>query len=132
VKVRDIDRYRRTVAEIILPDGRNLNQEIVRAGLAWWYERYARRETVLQDLEQEARDAKRGLWSEPKPVAPWEWRKAAAAARKSLSDPGVARPFCVRPAAWTKSGEKPIARIQEWLRDIPEGRREEAVREERE
>ena len=37
VKVRDIDRYKRTVAEIILPDGRNLNREIVRAGFAWWY-----------------------------------------------------------------------------------------------
>jgi hypothetical protein len=49
------------LAEIILPDGRNLNRELVRAGLAWWYQRYARRETVLQDLEQEARDAKRGL-----------------------------------------------------------------------
>ena len=52
---------------------------------------------------------------------------------------GVAGSFCVRPAAWTKSGEKPIARIQEWLRDIPKNRllseelmqerREEAVRE---
>jgi hypothetical protein len=30
------------LAEIILPDGRNLNRELVRAGLAWWYERYAR------------------------------------------------------------------------------------------
>ena len=69
-------------AEIILPDGRNLNRELVRAGLAWWYQRYARRETVLQDLEQEARDAKRGLWSEPKPVALWEWRNNATAARK--------------------------------------------------
>jgi endonuclease YncB( thermonuclease family) len=37
VRVRDIDRYKRTVAEITLPDGRNLNQELVRAGLAWWY-----------------------------------------------------------------------------------------------
>jgi endonuclease YncB( thermonuclease family) len=37
---------------------------------------------VLRDLEQEARAAKRGLWIDPKPVAPWEWRKAAAAARK--------------------------------------------------
>jgi endonuclease YncB( thermonuclease family) len=70
------------VAEIILPDGRNLNQELVPAGLAWWYERYARRETVLRDLEQEARDAKRGLWSDRNPVAPWDWRKDAAAARK--------------------------------------------------
>jgi len=30
--VRNIDRYKRIVAEIILPDGRNLNQELVRAG----------------------------------------------------------------------------------------------------
>src|ERR1039457_5159461 len=43
VKVRDIDRYKRTVAEIILPDGRNLNRELVRAGLAWWYQQCARR-----------------------------------------------------------------------------------------
>src|ERR1035437_10116413 len=42
VKVRDIDRYKRTVAEIILSDGRNLNHEIVRAGFAWWYRQYAR------------------------------------------------------------------------------------------
>ena len=35
---------------------------------------------------------------------------------------GVAGSFYVRPAAWTKSGEKPIARIQELLRDIPEER----------
>lgn len=82
VKVRDTDRYGRTVAEIILPDGRNLNQELVRAGLAWWYQRYARRATVLAALEQEARDAKRGLWSDPQPVPPWEWRKAGAAARR--------------------------------------------------
>ena len=82
VRMKDIDRYKRTVAEIILPDGRNLNQEIVRAGLAWWYQQYARRETVLRDLEQEARNAKRGLWSDPKPVEPWDRRKNAAAAQK--------------------------------------------------
>ena len=37
---------------------------------------------MLQDLEQEARTAKRGLWSDPKAMAPWEWRKAASAARQ--------------------------------------------------
>jgi endonuclease YncB( thermonuclease family) len=36
VHVRDVDHYGRTVAEIILQDGRNLNREIVRAGFAWW------------------------------------------------------------------------------------------------
>ena len=73
MKVRDIDRCRRTAAEIILPDGRNLNQELVRARLACWYQQYGCRETVLRDLEQEARAAKRWLWSDPKPVEPWEW-----------------------------------------------------------
>ena len=31
VRVREIDRYKRTVAEIILPDGRHLNQELMRS-----------------------------------------------------------------------------------------------------
>jgi micrococcal nuclease len=44
--------------------------------MAWWYQQFARREMVLAALEQEARDAKRGLWSDPHAVAPWEWRKA--------------------------------------------------------
>jgi micrococcal nuclease len=70
VRVRDIDRYKRTVAEIILPDGRNLNQELVRAGLAWWYQQYARRELILRDLEEEARAARRGLWADPQPPPP--------------------------------------------------------------
>src|ERR1035437_4267438 len=76
VKVRDIGRYKRTVADVIRPDRPNLNQELVRAGLAWLYQQYGCRESVLRDLEQEARAAKHGLWSDPKPVAPWEWRKA--------------------------------------------------------
>jgi endonuclease YncB( thermonuclease family) len=79
VCVRDIDRYKRTVAEIILPDDRNLNQELVRAGLAWWYQHYARRELMLRDLEQEARAAKRGLWADQEALAPWEWRRIRVA-----------------------------------------------------
>jgi endonuclease YncB( thermonuclease family) len=67
VKVRDIDQCKRTAAEIILPAGRNLNQELVRARLAWWYQQYGCRETVLRDLK-EARAAKHGLWSDPKPM----------------------------------------------------------------
>ncbi len=33
VQVLDRDRYGRTVAEVLLPDGRSLNRELVRAGL---------------------------------------------------------------------------------------------------
>jgi micrococcal nuclease len=37
IKERDKDRYGRTVAEVILPDGRSMNHEMVREGMAWWY-----------------------------------------------------------------------------------------------
>ena len=30
---------------------------------------------MLEGLEKEAREAKKGLWADPKPVPPWEWRK---------------------------------------------------------
>jgi len=63
------------VAEVILPDSRSLNRELVRAGMAWWYRQYARNDTPLAQLEAEAKAAKRGLWSDPQAVAPWEWRK---------------------------------------------------------
>src|SRR5262249_40905057 len=69
------DRYRRTVAEVVLPDGRLLNHEIVRAGFGWWYRRYAPGDAVLERLEREARAARRALWSQPSPTPPWEWRR---------------------------------------------------------
>ena len=72
VLVRDTDRYGRTVAEIILPDGRNANQEMLKAGYAWWYRKYAPNDRVLENLEGEARKDKRGLWADPHVVPPWE------------------------------------------------------------
>src|SRR5262249_3053400 len=75
VEPTDRDQYGRIVADMILPDGRNLNLELVRAGLAWWYRRYAPRDGVLEQLEVEARAGRRGLWADPHPVPPWEWRR---------------------------------------------------------
>lgn len=42
VDVKAVDGYGRTVAVVILPDGTNLNEEIVRAGYAWVYTRYCK------------------------------------------------------------------------------------------
>ncbi len=52
-----------------------LNEELVRTGLAWWYRQYARGDKKLAALEAKARKAKRGLWADPAPVAPWNWRR---------------------------------------------------------
>ncbi len=73
VQVLDRDRYGRTVGVVLLPDGRSLNHELVRAGLAWMYPRYTNDQS-LSDLEEEARVARRGLWADPHAVPPWEWR----------------------------------------------------------
>jgi len=81
VKVFTKDRYERSVADVSLPDGRSLNQELVKNGLAWWYEQYAKGDKTLQQLQEEARGARRGLWAEKNPVAPWTYRHGDADAR---------------------------------------------------
>lgn len=71
-----------TVAEIILPDGRSLNEEMVKAGLAWWYRQYAPGDERLRQLEAAARSVGLGLWADATPVQPWEWRKNDARAQR--------------------------------------------------
>ena len=69
------DKYGRTIADVLLPDGTNVNQELVKEGWCWWYRKYAPRNTVLEGLERDAREARKGLWADPQPVPPWEWRR---------------------------------------------------------
>jgi len=73
VRVKDIDAYGRVVGEVILPDGRSLGEELVRAGLAWHYRRYSDDENLAR-LEAEARAAGRGLWRQADPVPPWIYK----------------------------------------------------------
>ena len=68
------DRYGRTIGEIILPDGKSLNKELVAKGYAWYYKAYAN-DPQLGYLENDARRLERGLWSQPNPIAPWDFRK---------------------------------------------------------
>lgn len=74
VKVRAVDRYGRTVADVVLPDGSSLNAGILEAGLAWWYRDYSK-DKRLEAIEQKAREAKKGLWSRPDPIPPWVFRR---------------------------------------------------------
>ena len=57
------------------PMGMNLNQELVKQGWCWWDRKYAPGDTVLEGLEKEAREARKGLGNDPQPVPPWVWRK---------------------------------------------------------
>lgn len=74
VTVVDTDRYGRSVGDVILPDGRNLNREIVKAGYAWWYRKYSS-DKSLGELEANAKADHKGLWNDKLPMPPWEWRQ---------------------------------------------------------
>lgn len=67
------DRYGRVLGEVFLPGGESLNRRLVRDGMAWWYRRYST-DASLGALEAEARRWQRGLWRDPAPVPPWEFR----------------------------------------------------------
>ena len=92
VVVHTTDRYGCLVGEVLLPDGRSLNQELVKAGMAWWYRQYAPNDATLAQLEAEARTAKRGLWADTHPVPPWEWRKGNRRAARTPEPVASATP----------------------------------------
>ena len=72
----DTDRYGRTVALVSVFKGL-VNEELVNAGYAWVYTRYCTQPLCerWKVLESEAREAKRGLWSSPHAIPPWEFRR---------------------------------------------------------
>lgn len=76
VELVDIDRYGRTVGRVLVGD-MDVAAELVSAGAAWVYRRYATDES-LYALEEAARNQERGLWGLPESqrVPPWEWRQA--------------------------------------------------------
>lgn len=71
---KDKDQYGRIVAEIYLPDGTSLNHRLVAAGFAWHYTQFSKNPDMAR-AQQKARTERKGLWAEPQPMAPWNWRK---------------------------------------------------------
>ena len=73
------DRYKRILGKVLLSD-QDMNLEQVKAGFAWHYKKYQNEQSpsdreLYSQAEIEAREAKRGLWYDPEPVAPWEYRQ---------------------------------------------------------
>jgi len=61
---------------VLVVNHRRINQELVGAGLAWWDSQEFPGEVDLERLQREAQQEKRGLWADPSPVPPWEFRDA--------------------------------------------------------
>lgn len=70
---KDKDQYGRVVAVVYI-DGLNVNEEMLRRGMVWHYKAYDQSE-AWANLEQKARSAKTGLWQQPAPTPPWQFRK---------------------------------------------------------
>jgi endonuclease YncB( thermonuclease family) len=83
VEIVDVDRYRREVGRIYLGD-RFIDLEMVRDGFAWRYVRYDKA-GEFAEAENEARSQRRGLWADPHPEPPWEYRREKRAATKNRS-----------------------------------------------
>jgi micrococcal nuclease len=73
VKEMDIDRYGRTIGMVTI-DNKNVNEELLKAGLAWHYKHYDKNPKWTK-LEDDARREKKGLWIHPNPIPPWDYRK---------------------------------------------------------
>jgi endonuclease YncB( thermonuclease family) len=74
------DRYGRIVGKVLV-SGKDACLEQIRAGLAWHYKKYQAEQTesdrlIYSEGENEAREAKRGLWQDPHAIPPWEYRAA--------------------------------------------------------
>ena len=80
VQVSKRDKYNREVGKILL-DGKDINLRQVKDGFAWHYKEYQREQTaddrtLYSDSEEEAQQARRGLWLDLSPQKPSDFRKS--------------------------------------------------------
>ena len=78
-----MDNYGRMIAELSV-DGRSVNEDMVRSGMAWEYSHFHSNKHYLA-LQSDAQHAHRGLWAlADKPVPPEQWRKLHPSAGHSV------------------------------------------------
>lgn len=80
VKIAGIDRYQRVLGEIFIGDT-NANLYLVEKGLAWAYTDYVTDPRYLK-AQEIAEQKKLGLWRDPQPLAPWDYRHQQREQRK--------------------------------------------------
>lgn len=81
---RGTDKYKRTLGRLRC-DGVDANAEQVRRGMAWAYRQYLTDQSIAT-LEEEAKASGVGLWSDPEPTPPWEFRHGKKSVKTSVKD----------------------------------------------
>ena len=76
------NNYRTIARDSSCDDGKDVEKEMLKAGLAWHYLAFSN-DPERQALEDQAKAEKLNIWSEAGPVAPWDWRKWGTAKRKN-------------------------------------------------
>lgn len=74
LKVTGIDQYKRILAYTFLTLYQEASFEMVLSGYAWHFEKYNKNEN-LKKAQMMAKVKKIGLWADPNPVPPWDFRK---------------------------------------------------------
>jgi endonuclease YncB( thermonuclease family) len=82
IEFAKVDRYGRLVGKV-WADGNDECLEQLKAGLAWHYKEYEKEQPasdrqLYANAELEARNERRGLWKDPSPTPPWEFRHHAS------------------------------------------------------
>jgi endonuclease YncB( thermonuclease family) len=86
--ITDSDRYGRKVSEVRLRDGTLIQEVLTREGLALVYRPYLKNcpsAALVERAEVEAKQQRRGVWSDSKFVEPWEYRRGRHPARPNYS-----------------------------------------------
>ena len=84
------DKYQRIVGKILFADPKcirlscpkvlDAGLEQIKSGFAWWYQKYSKDQNdedaaLYEKAEGNAQKLKVGLWVDPDPIPPWDWRK---------------------------------------------------------
>ncbi len=74
VEQTDTDRYGRIVGIVTNPENINVNEALLKAGMAWHYKKYDSN-PIWANFEKRANASKIDLWQDANPIPPWDWRK---------------------------------------------------------
>lgn len=84
IDTQAVDQYGRIVGLVSI-GGLSVNQEQVKRGMAWEYSHYHSDKTYV-GLQNDAREARRGLWAQASSQAPWQWRKLHPATKPAAQN----------------------------------------------